>query len=191
MKTCIKTTALILLSSVFALAFFLMAGCESSAVRTDPVDPTFDDVDVEVELGAGKQLSVDTSEDIEWMSVDETIAEVTDDGVVIGVSLGATQIFAFYSNENTCFNVTVIENTSGEKYGYTMWSDEFDGDSVNMDNWSFQTGTQDTYGSSTGPSSWGNSELQYYQKSNASVQDGQLIITAQKESESIGGKNYT
>ena len=57
--------------------------------------------------------------------------------------------------------------------GYALaWSDEFDGDSVNTDNWSFDIGN--------GENGWGNGELQYYREDNASVEDGLLIIEAQK-----------
>jgi beta-glucanase (GH16 family) len=57
--------------------------------------------------------------------------------------------------------------------GYALaWSDEFDGDSVNSDNWSFDIGN--------GDNGWGNGELQYYREDNASVDDGLLIIEAQK-----------
>lgn len=57
--------------------------------------------------------------------------------------------------------------------GYTLvWSDEFDGDTVNTDNWGFDIGN--------GENGWGNGELQYYREENASVDDGLLIIEATK-----------
>jgi beta-glucanase (GH16 family) len=57
--------------------------------------------------------------------------------------------------------------------GYTLvWSDEFDGDSINTNNWKFDIGT--------GNNGWGNGELQYYRPDNASVEDGLLIIEAAK-----------
>ncbi len=57
--------------------------------------------------------------------------------------------------------------------GYTLaWSDEFDGDTVNTDNWGFDIGN--------GDNGWGNGELQYYREENASVEDGLLIIEATK-----------
>lgn len=60
--------------------------------------------------------------------------------------------------------------------GYQLvWNDEFDGDAVNTDYWEFETGTgcPDLCG-------WGNNELQYYRKENASVYDGVLTIEARK-----------
>jgi|GEM_PF-6320915 len=65
-----------------------------------------------------------------------------------------------------------------------VWSDEFDGTSLDANKWSFQTGDgcPDLCG-------WGNNELQWYQSDNISVSDGLLTITAREEQ--AGGKNYT
>jgi beta-glucanase (GH16 family) len=62
-----------------------------------------------------------------------------------------------------------------------VWSDEFDGTSINKANWTYDIGGN----------GWGNSELQYYtnRTDNATVKDGNLLIIAKKES--YGGKNYT
>lgn len=54
-----------------------------------------------------------------------------------------------------------------------VWSDEFNGTSVNTSNWTFETGG----------GGWGNNELQYYTNgSNASVANGVLTITANRVS---------
>src|SRR5262245_4392308 len=47
-----------------------------------------------------------------------------------------------------------------------VWSDEFEGTSVNPANWTFEVG------------GWGNNELEYYTNANASVSGGILTITA-------------
>jgi len=60
-----------------------------------------------------------------------------------------------------------------------QWSDEFDGSAVNTTNWAFETGG----------GGWGNNEQQYYQSQNASVANGNLVITARKQS--AGGLPYT
>ncbi len=59
------------------------------------------------------------------------------------------------------------------KAAYTLvWSDEFDGSSVNLNNWTFETGGH----------GWGNNELQYYTNGlNATVSGGILTITARRE----------
>lgn len=63
--------------------------------------------------------------------------------------------------------------------GYTLvWQDEFDGNSVNADYWTFETGGE-----------WSNNELQYYRSENAWVGDGTLTIEARKED--YGGHEYT
>ncbi|MEK5236206.1 RICIN domain-containing protein [Paenibacillus sp. FSL L8-0470] len=62
-----------------------------------------------------------------------------------------------------------------------VWSDEFDGNSLNTGNWSAEVNGD----------GGGNNELQYYtnRAQNLNVIGGNLVITALKES--YGGKNYT
>jgi len=64
-----------------------------------------------------------------------------------------------------------------------VWSDEFNGTSIDQNNWTFETGT--------GSGGWGNNELQYYtsRSENARIESGNLVIEARKES--YGGMNYT
>jgi beta-glucanase (GH16 family) len=63
-----------------------------------------------------------------------------------------------------------------------VWSDEFNGSSINPANWVFETGNNN---------GWGNNELEYYtsRSQNAYVSGGLLHIVAQKES--YNGYNYT
>ncbi|AIQ46626.1 1,3--beta-D-glucan 3-glucanohydrolase [Paenibacillus sp. FSL R7-0273] len=64
-----------------------------------------------------------------------------------------------------------------------VWSDEFNGTSLNTADWTAENGT--------GGSGWGNNELQYYtnRSQNLQVTGGNLVITAQKES--YNGSSYT
>lgn len=64
-----------------------------------------------------------------------------------------------------------------------VWSDEFNGSSIDTSKWGYEIGT--------GSSGWGNNEQQYYtnRTDNAYVTDGALHIRAKKES--YGGMNYT
>jgi beta-glucanase (GH16 family) len=71
-------------------------------------------------------------------------------------------------------------------YCELVWSDEFDGSALDTDRWEFQLGNGTSFGL---PAGWGNNELQYYQRENASVADGFLTITARQES--VSGYNYT
>lgn len=81
-----------------------------------------------------------------------------------------------------CFALMAI-NCFGQDYEL-VWSDEFDGPSLDMESWSFDIGDgcPDLCG-------WGNNEAQYYREENLTFDDGKLIITAKDES--FGGYNYT
>ncbi len=52
-----------------------------------------------------------------------------------------------------------------------VWSDEFDGSAVNTADWNFETGG----------GGWGNHEQEFYQAPNATLADGNLVITGKKE----------
>ncbi|WP_163932808.1 family 16 glycosylhydrolase [Paraferrimonas sp. SM1919] len=65
------------------------------------------------------------------------------------------------------------------------WSDEFDGNALDSNNWSPMLGD----GSEYGLVGWGNNELQYYKAENATVADGKLSITALEEV--TAGYNYS
>lgn len=54
-----------------------------------------------------------------------------------------------------------------------VWSDEFDGTTVDLTKWEFQIGN-----GCPALCGWGNNELQYYREQNATVSDGLLTITA-------------
>jgi beta-glucanase (GH16 family) len=60
--------------------------------------------------------------------------------------------------------------------GYSLlWSDEFEGNTINAGNWTVETGT--------GSNGWGNAELQNYtsRPENVKVENGNLVITARRE----------
>ena len=62
--------------------------------------------------------------------------------------------------------------------GYNLvWEDDFEGDSLNPDYWTYETGNN---------GGWGNQELEYYTEDNATVSDGILTIEARKENKEIG-----
>lgn len=62
-----------------------------------------------------------------------------------------------------------------------VWQEEFEGNSLNLDSWTYEIGT--------GQNGWGNNELQYYTDDNTSMIEGNLVITAKKES--LSGREYT
>jgi len=71
----------------------------------------------------------------------------------------------------------------GDGYGayQLVWSDEFDGTTLNTSNWSYDIGN--------GSGGWGNNELEYYRSQNVSVSGGYLIIEARQEA--YGGFSFT
>lgn len=69
--------------------------------------------------------------------------------------------------------------------GYSLvWSDEFDGAELNTANWTYEMGD-----GCPGNCGWGNNELEYYRTENTTLVEGNLVITAKKQS--FGGKEYT
>ena len=74
-------------------------------------------------------------------------------------------------------------SSSEEPATQYLWNDEFDGESIDLNKWTFDIGT--------GASGWGNNEWEYYtdRKENAYVKDGVLHIRAQKED--YEGQKYT
>ncbi len=65
-----------------------------------------------------------------------------------------------------------------------VWSDEFDGTSLNTANWTIDIGDgcPDLCG-------WGNNELEYYRAENVDVSEGYLTLTARQEY--YGGRSFT
>jgi len=80
--------------------------------------------------------------------------------------------------------VMAVNGLAGQNW-QLVWSDEFDGDTLNTEKWSYQTGT----GSEYGLDRWGNNELQYYQEENVTVGDGLMTITAKREN--VEGSQFT
>ncbi|MEM6261465.1 MAG: glycoside hydrolase family 16 protein [Bacteroidota bacterium] len=73
---------------------------------------------------------------------------------------------------------------------YTLvWADEFDGAEVDTTKWNLLEGD----GTEFGIPGWGNNELQWYTDSsrNASISNGNLVITARQEALPGTGKQYT
>ena len=80
------------------------------------------------------------------------------------------------SNNNT---VIVPKDTTKKPVYSLVWSDEFDGPNIDATKWNFETGG----------GGWGNNEREYYQSDNATISNGNLVITVKKQA--IGGESYT
>lgn len=86
-------------------------------------------------------------------------------------------ILLFASCTSSSKNATTA---SADSSGYQLvWSDEFNGNSVDTTNWNFEIGGE----------GWGNHEQEYYQPQNAKVSDGNLIIEGRKEN--MQSNHYT
>lgn len=79
--------------------------------------------------------------------------------------------------------VTISQNDPAYNPGGNLvWADEFNGSSIDMNNWTFETGDN----------GWGNQELQNYTNGdNAHISDGKLIITARKVNDNKLAGSYT
>ena len=75
--------------------------------------------------------------------------------------------------------LTTFQKNAHAQNWQLVWQDEFT-NGISAD-WNFETGN--------GGGGWGNNELEYYRRENATVENGQLVITAKRES--FGGFNYT
>ncbi|BCZ47759.1 hypothetical protein psyc5s11_38260 [Clostridium gelidum] len=69
-----------------------------------------------------------------------------------------------------------------------VWSDEFNGDSLDANKWSYQYGNGTEYNAVD----WGNNEKEFYTDKNTKIEDGNLILEARKEETPIlyGDKEY-
>ncbi|MFB9328136.1 RICIN domain-containing protein [Paenibacillus aurantiacus] len=79
--------------------------------------------------------------------------------------------------------VSLLPMTKANAAYNLVWSDEFNGTSIDQNNWSFEIGN--------GSGGWGNNELEYYtnRPENARIENGNLVIEARKEN--YGGMAYT
>ena len=87
-------------------------------------------------------------------------------------------LLSFFSN----FNLLNLSTVRAEENWSLYWSDEFDGENVNLEKWSFDNGNWmfDEKGNYI-TSGWGNSEKQFYRAENSTIQNGALKIEARKE----------
>ncbi len=121
--------------------------------------------------------------DVYWFSSLESVARVNG-GVISGVSVGTTTIIACSAWAQT--EVTVAVNSVGtveaDSLKTLVWSDEFEGDSLDTEKWGYQTGINDVYhGKASSTLRWGNNEQQYYTEDAVSVSGGCLEIKATRE----------
>jgi beta-glucanase (GH16 family) len=108
--------------------------------------------------------------DVTWSSSDESIASITQTGLLTAHKAGNT-VITLTSPVTSVKAVVAVAHSWGE---YNLvWSDEFDGEALDAGVWNYNTGGN----------GWGNNEKQYYtdRTENIRVQNGMLEIEARKE----------
>lgn len=104
--------------------------------------------------------------------------------VAVGGNLGG-QVDTTFPKEMLVDYIKVYDQD-----GNLDWEDNFDGEEVNKDYWTYEVGN----GHEKGIPGWGNNELQYYTEGeNAKVEDSNLVITVKEENRSdhYGSYDYT
>ncbi|NNM66605.1 MAG: family 16 glycosylhydrolase [Spirochaetales bacterium] len=121
----------------------------------------------------------------QWTTSASSIATVSSSGVITAVAGGTATVTVTYGGYSAAVSVTVPTAepaSNGDPWygGTLLWSSEFNGSSINTAKWAFDTGG----------GGWGNSELETYTTTNASIQNVQdgsyldscLVITASEDS---------
>ena len=80
----------------------------------------------------------------------------------------------------------IAVSCKAQKYSELVWSDEFNGSTLDLNSWNFQLG--DGCPTICG---WGNNERQIYTENNHRLEDGKLMITARKEGDSYTSTRIT
>jgi beta-glucanase (GH16 family) len=189
------------------LAIFVIAiGCDEKEKDEEVIVPTNLAIEIEAATnGSGKVSVTATAEGAKYFTIffGESSADapiVTNDGKAehtygssgtYTIKVQAHAAITAYITEEKTVTVTIPTNAVIPTEGYTtpasysgmtlVWQDEFNGPTINESDWTFEIGR--------GSNGWGNDELEYYKKENAEIQEGNLVITAKKES--AGGANYT
>jgi len=115
-----------------------------------------------------------------WTSSNEKVAIVTE-GLVKGLARGSATIKV--TVDSLLYSTCVFTVTADDLPYELVWSEEFDGDALDLTKWNYEIGG---YG-------WGNSEKQYYtdRTENVRLEDGSLIIEAKKETYKEYTNSYT
>jgi hypothetical protein len=116
----------------------------------------------------------------EYLEPDEFFTVELSNPVNGYIKIGAPTANVGIRNDDTQIYISDEGYNAADSYeGMSLvWSDEFDGEIIDLDNWTYDLGN--------GSGGWGNNELQTYTNSsnNSFVADGKLFIVAEKVGES-------
>ncbi len=166
-----------ILTLVLSLFLVISTSCDDD--ENAPSDLVLDQTSLTLEVGEKATLTIEeapvASATVVWASSDESVATVFY-GIVTAVNSGTATITATMGEYVAECEVTVPERTYE-----LVWSDEFDGTELNLDNWTYEVNGN----------GGGNGELQYYtdRSENLRIEDGMLVIEARKEE--YENKSYT
>ena len=98
--------------------------------------------------------------------------------MTLGLTSGQSIAYNFTYNTSGVQYDTATTNwtsTASSSYSTLVWSDEFNGTSLDRSNWNYQIGNG--YNSGSGAfDGWGNGEWEWYRADNVSVSNGNLVI---------------
>jgi beta-glucanase (GH16 family) len=167
---------------IFAFALVLLA-CKPDDPIVAAKSVTLDKSELTLEAGDSVTLvsTIDPAEAkpvIKWTSSNPKVATVVN-GKIKAIARGTSTIKFSADSLVTATCAVVVTKTD---FPYQLvWSDEFDGTSLDLTKWSYETGG----------GGFGNQEKQYYtnRPENLRFENGSLVIEAKKEVYS--GNNYT
>lgn len=159
-----------------AICHVFVTGSDGSSLRLTPGAVEVELTDGTYQFAYGNTYNMPLT----WSSSDEEVATVDNNGLVTLHKKGVAFISVTNGGETRQATLAVKRHWGEYKL---VWSDEFDGTSLDQNVWIMQKGT--------GNGGWGNQEKQYYtdRKENIRVEDGSLIIEARKEE--YNGAEYT
>jgi beta-glucanase (GH16 family) len=102
---------------------------------------------------------------------------------VSSLTSGQTITYNFtYSSDGLQYDTSsatwTVATSPSSSYSTLVWSDEFNGTSLDRSNWNYQLGNGYNSGSSSFDG-WGNGEWEWYRSDNVSVSNGNLVITGE------------
>jgi len=173
-----------------SLSFFIftMFACKSGGGNSEPQNTeltsvALDKTSAEIVVGDSVVLKVvlspsNAKNTLTWTSSNEKVATVNN-GTIKTLARGTSTITVTSDNHLTATcNVTV---TKTDLPYQLVWSDEFDGSTLDASKWNIETGG----------GGWGNQEKENYtgRADNLRIENGCLVIEAKKET--YGSNNYT